>query len=183
MLSQHHDIYAASQPGGQLEFVSWYMGTITTHDYLLASMILCLELSQQCPNILAQDGILDGFVAPEKPEMIKMLEQSKWIWDEQDRTEGPALLPALSNSNHREASVVSETQKASKALGIMLSRVQAQGQHTPFSAKSSGNLGSTPIGMARIEPLKGMQLLILIQMYPKEQQHSSKLTAMLLLRA
>ncbi|KAF2479386.1 fungal-specific transcription factor domain-containing protein, partial [Neohortaea acidophila] len=31
-------------PGGQLESVKWYMGSISTHDFLLAAMVMCLEL-------------------------------------------------------------------------------------------------------------------------------------------
>ncbi|EGP87025.1 uncharacterized protein MYCGRDRAFT_71726, partial [Zymoseptoria tritici IPO323] len=30
--------------GGQLESVKWYMGSISTHDFLLAAMVICLEL-------------------------------------------------------------------------------------------------------------------------------------------
>ncbi|EMC94372.1 hypothetical protein BAUCODRAFT_74106, partial [Baudoinia panamericana UAMH 10762] len=47
VLQHHHTIYSASQPGGQLESVKWYMGSISTHDFLLAAMVICLELSQQ----------------------------------------------------------------------------------------------------------------------------------------
>lgn len=47
VLQHHHTIYTASQPGGQLESVKWYMGSISTHDFLLAAMVICLELSRQ----------------------------------------------------------------------------------------------------------------------------------------
>ncbi|KAF2719447.1 hypothetical protein K431DRAFT_228699, partial [Polychaeton citri CBS 116435] len=47
VLQHHHTIYQASQPGGQLESVKWYMGSLSTHDFLLAAMIVCLELNQQ----------------------------------------------------------------------------------------------------------------------------------------
>ncbi|EME49238.1 hypothetical protein DOTSEDRAFT_118472, partial [Dothistroma septosporum NZE10] len=47
VLQHHSTIYSASQSGGQLESVKWYMGSISTHDFLLASMVICLELSQQ----------------------------------------------------------------------------------------------------------------------------------------
>ncbi|EME87634.1 uncharacterized protein MYCFIDRAFT_28434, partial [Pseudocercospora fijiensis CIRAD86] len=47
VLRHHHTIYNATQAGGQLESVKWYMGSISTHDFLLAAMIVCLELSQQ----------------------------------------------------------------------------------------------------------------------------------------
>ncbi|KAF2703937.1 hypothetical protein K504DRAFT_166951 [Pleomassaria siparia CBS 279.74] len=38
-------IFHACEPGGQLHKVWWYMSSLQTYDYLLAAMVLCLELN------------------------------------------------------------------------------------------------------------------------------------------
>ncbi|KAL9120712.1 MAG: hypothetical protein Q9187_002732 [Circinaria calcarea] len=45
ILRHHSTIYNACQVGGQLSPVKWYMASLTTHDFLLAAMIICLELN------------------------------------------------------------------------------------------------------------------------------------------
>ena len=74
VLRHHHTIYTASQPGGQLESVKWYMGSISTHDFLLAAMIICLELSNQI-NV-EKDALVNpsGFLCPRRGAMMEALE-------------------------------------------------------------------------------------------------------------
>lgn len=45
ILARHADLYQASQPGGQLYDDRWMISSLTTHDFLLAAMVVCLELS------------------------------------------------------------------------------------------------------------------------------------------
>ncbi|KAH7126972.1 hypothetical protein B0J11DRAFT_290772 [Dendryphion nanum] len=57
-------IFEACQPGGQLNKVWWYMSSLNTYDFLLAAMILCLDLNflaatdPSSPRILELFGIL-----------------------------------------------------------------------------------------------------------------------------
>lgn len=44
ILKHHKTIFHACQPGGQLNKVWWYMASLQTYDFLLAAMILCLEM-------------------------------------------------------------------------------------------------------------------------------------------
>ncbi|KAK9235108.1 fungal-specific transcription factor domain-containing protein [Lipomyces kononenkoae] len=45
VLTRQVDIYEATQPGGQLYDDRWMVSSLTAHDFLLASMVLCLNLS------------------------------------------------------------------------------------------------------------------------------------------
>lgn len=64
-------IFHACQPGGQLNKVWWYMSSLNTYDFLLASMILCLEL-----NHLQTTDIN----SPKIAELLELLENTHGIW-------------------------------------------------------------------------------------------------------
>jgi hypothetical protein len=44
-LRHQYDIHCEMQPGGRLSKERWFLSSLSTHDFLLADMILCLELS------------------------------------------------------------------------------------------------------------------------------------------
>lgn len=122
MLTQHHEVHEASQPGGQMEMVSWYMGTISTYDFLLAAAILCMELSQQGGDQTSSFQL----EACDQTEMVKKLERSKAIWDETNRLRGSEDQPAVLHSAYQESIFVHDTEKAAKALGVMLAKINAR---------------------------------------------------------
>ncbi|CAD0098935.1 unnamed protein product [Aureobasidium mustum] len=72
-LEHHRTVYRASRPGGQLESVSWYMCFMGTYDFLLASIIICLELARQLNE--QPDPETDKIATRE--DMITALEASK----------------------------------------------------------------------------------------------------------
>jgi len=45
ILKHQYDIHCELQPGGRLHKEKWFATSLNTHDFLLANMILCLELS------------------------------------------------------------------------------------------------------------------------------------------
>lgn len=45
ILSRQTELYQASQPGGQLYDDQWMVSSLTAHDFLLAAMVVCLELT------------------------------------------------------------------------------------------------------------------------------------------
>lgn len=126
ILGHHQAIYSASQPGGRLEVVAWYMGSIGTYDFLLAAMIICLELSQHCtPDALPNsDGTQDPAM---RQEMIQALERSKCIWEEtRKHFLGDTIGPALSAGTWNEIGARSEITTAIRAVGVMLDKVKAR---------------------------------------------------------
>ncbi|KAF2679485.1 hypothetical protein K458DRAFT_461025 [Lentithecium fluviatile CBS 122367] len=64
-------IFHACQPGGQLHKVWWYMASLQTYDFLLAAMILCLELH----HIKAADAL-----SARAAELYGILETTHDIW-------------------------------------------------------------------------------------------------------
>lgn len=76
---RHQDvIFHACQPGGQLHKVWWYMSSLTTYDFLLAAMVVCLELNhirttEASPNF-------KGTPCPMVALMFSLLEKTYDIW-------------------------------------------------------------------------------------------------------
>lgn len=119
VLQHHHTIYVATQPGGQLESVRWYMGSISTHDFLLAAMILCLELSQQISD---NEAVTGEILCPKRAEMMDALEKSQKIWSDTSRKKVPNSFNA-SGTHSKGEHMFDETEKASRAMAAMLRRV------------------------------------------------------------
>lgn len=79
LLAHQVTMHQASQPGGCLGKFKWYNFSITNHDFLLAAMILCLDLM----SIQGKDG------QPDDPECIipdldklAAIKTSRAIWQE-----------------------------------------------------------------------------------------------------
>lgn len=145
ILRHHHAIWAASQPGGQLDSVRWYMGSISTHDFLLAAMIICLGLSQQSENADADTWSKDW---QQQDDMIEALEKSQKIWEETSLMGEQDLRPALSQATSHQASTIDETTQAAKAMAIMLRKikkkdVQGDDPSSMNSTNSSATLAAT----------------------------------------
>ncbi|KAI4727582.1 hypothetical protein E4T49_04601 [Aureobasidium sp. EXF-10728] len=121
-LDHHQTIYRASSPGGQLESVSWYMCSIGTYDFLLASMIICLELSRQLNK--EPDTEIDEIATRE--DMIAALEASKRVWEEaadDDYFTEPGFGTGRAGQTIENAAVA-EVRKACKAMALMLDKVR-----------------------------------------------------------
>ncbi len=135
VLNHHHTIYAASQTGGQLESVKWYMGSISTHDFLLAAMIICLELSEQIHNRSFRFSPT-GMQCPRRRAMMDALEKSQKIWDDasarkSNKSNKHLSMIAADNVENGEH-LFDETEKASRAMGVMLDKVKRQMAETPL---------------------------------------------------
>jgi hypothetical protein len=128
VLRLQHSIYAESQPGGKLYTVKWYMGSISTHDFLLAAMVVCLVLSKQ---MSADDQLRNTgseLFCPRRQAMIDAVEKSQKLWEQKDpctvigaRMEPGPEPAAMGNS---QSQMNSETEQASKAMAVMLDRVR-----------------------------------------------------------
>jgi hypothetical protein len=137
VLQMQHAIHAECQLGGKLYTVKWYMGSISTHDFLLAAMVVCLNLSQQ----MTEDDQLrlagSELWCPRRQAMADALEKSYQIWtseSEMPLTLGPA-------AGECKSTMSSETEKASKAMAVMLNRVR---KHFDGRTGGDGICGSRP---------------------------------------
>ncbi|KAJ5175012.1 uncharacterized protein N7482_000889 [Penicillium canariense] len=99
-LRHHSDIWNESLPGGQLYAERFFVNSLQNTDFMLSSMILCLELSQD-----SERGSAARLGVQEHTDLISLLETTHRIFKEA-----------------RRRSV--DTQRAFAALTIMLSRVK-----------------------------------------------------------
>lgn len=133
VLNHHHTIYSASQNGGQLESVKWYMGSISTHDFLLAAMVICLELSEQVNDRSVPFAPM-YMKCPKRVAMMDALEKSQLIWSEASQRKRPCDKSAVNGNEDRSGTaehLFDDTEKASRAMSVMLDRVKRQMTDTP----------------------------------------------------
>jgi hypothetical protein len=71
LLDHQASMHRAAQPGGILRTMRWYKFSITNHDFLLAAMILCLDLMRGQPECLIPEA-----------EKLRAIQRSRAIWAE-----------------------------------------------------------------------------------------------------
>lgn len=120
MLSHQALLHRESQPGGRLQSVKWYVSTLTTTDFLIAAMIVCLELHHSVESernghrgSTASSPSTSALAEDRKAEMLDALRHTKAIWD-----------------SLRDRSV--DAWKASNSIKIMLEKLENPSQ-TPES--------------------------------------------------
>ncbi|KAF2716589.1 hypothetical protein K431DRAFT_12929 [Polychaeton citri CBS 116435] len=127
MLGHQSMMHSESQPGGRLRSVKWYISSLTTHDFLLAAMLVCLDLYHQVEAEVKannKDGspqspmVSDGYADEDRrQQMFQAVEHCTSIWD-----------------SVREQSM--EAYKASTALKVMIEKLRA---HEIHRQQSSGH--------------------------------------------
>ena len=136
LLNHQATLHRESQPGGRLRSVKWYISSLTTHDFLLAAMLVCLDLYHQAEaerkgrssnSPASPNG--DLYQEDRRDEMLKAIEHCITIWD------------AV-----REQSM--EAFKASVSLRVMFEKLKAhQSQQAMLKQLPPDQL---PQGMAKI---------------------------------
>ncbi|KAJ4854771.1 short chain dehydrogenase domain-containing protein [Trichoderma breve] len=120
IIRHQSDLYDETLPGGQLYKDRWYISSLTSHDFLLAAMVLCLELSWKTtsdpPNLYP--GSMSS-TPKSREELSKILETSYSIWT------------AFSETS-------TEARKASRALALML-------QSAKRNRPGSRDMGEEPV--------------------------------------
>ena len=113
LLAHQATLHQEAQPGGRLRSVKWYISSLTTHDFLLAAMLVCLDLYHQADFARRGRGSAspsspnsDMYAESRRDEMIQAVEQCILIWD-----------------SVKEFSM--EAYKASTALRVMLDKLKA----------------------------------------------------------
>lgn len=79
ILARQADLHQAFQPGGRLQEDQWMLSSLTIHDFLLAAMVICLDLSVRLEShttAFVDERADHGFVSRE----IVALKTSQRIW-------------------------------------------------------------------------------------------------------
>ena len=128
MLEHQSTLYTECQPGGRLRSVTWNVTTsLTTHDFLLAAMIVCLDLY---------------FTAQAEAEGKTTDDMYKWALERRDAMFGAIERAVLIWETLKDQSM--EAYKASAVLKVMLDKLKnhqvlRQQLHNNFSFSSSAN--------------------------------------------
>lgn len=139
LLELQATLHQESQPGGRLRSVKWYISSLTTHDFLLAAMLVCVDLyhsadaeargrksTPQSPN----SGV-GMYGEDRREEMMRAVEHCITIWE-----------------SVREQSM--EAYKASIGLRVMVEKLKvhqvAQTQPPTIASFQGrpGNFGTFP---------------------------------------
>ena len=114
LLAHQATLHQESQPGGRLRSVKWYISSLTTHDFLLAAMLVCLDLYHcaeaerrgRKPSSPSSPIVEDLYREDRRQEMLNAVEHCITIWE-----------------SVREQSM--EAYKASHALRVMVDKLKA----------------------------------------------------------
>ena len=149
LLKHHASIFEASQGAGPLSSTRWFMSSLNAHDFLLAAMVLCLELNliEKSSSISADPDSLD---VQKVDEIKRRLRRSCDIYQ----------LPV----RH-----FARTGKALKAMELMLAKTGSlHDSHPTFQPNgtetnaTSGNLDlslTQPLGFLSIDPVVPQMML------------------------
>ncbi|KAL4941657.1 hypothetical protein BDV06DRAFT_178035 [Aspergillus oleicola] len=128
----HHqaELDAQIQPGGTLSHNKWFLSSLASHDFILAAMILCLELHHRSRN---SDRLHEDSLSRE--EFLSTLQTSRRIWNK-----------------HKGFST--EAMQAWRSISIMLGKLNAisfdtispssSAHDTASLSRSSANSGRQP---------------------------------------
>ncbi|CAG8952961.1 hypothetical protein HYFRA_00007677 [Hymenoscyphus fraxineus] len=81
LLSGQAMTYEAATPGGPLANDRWFLSTLSTHDFLLAALLICVEVMKATKAGLSLDNIND----PKNKELLSLLqalEKSHVVWEQ-----------------------------------------------------------------------------------------------------
>lgn len=91
LLEHQESVFHACEPGGQLHKVWWYTSCLGTFDYLLAAMVLCLEIHHLQKTDRSSSRI---------PELLGVVEKAHSLWSNRrgqykDAARGAAILKTM----------------------------------------------------------------------------------------
>jgi hypothetical protein len=136
ILARQADMHQAFQPGGRLQEDQWMLSSLTIHDFLLAAMVICLDLSVRLHShttAFVDERPDHGFVSRE----IGALKTSQRIW---------AAISHLSP----------ESRVASLALDLMARKVAER--QASFSCDEAAFMDIPPVSpeLPYMEPMSEM---------------------------
>ena len=82
LLRHQATLHYESRPGRRLHSMKWYINSLTTHDFLLAATLVCLDLWYTAEGEIAgrSSGDMYTWGLEKRGEMMQALEVSKDIW-------------------------------------------------------------------------------------------------------
>ena len=121
LLDQQAAMHQACRPGGILSSLKWYQFAIMNHDFLLAAVIICLDLVMIKQ---VQDSSLP--TTPEIQRKINAIKRSKSIWAEvvDCCRDAKRAVTILTNAIHKLSDAVSETSLKTPASNHSLQSTQ-----------------------------------------------------------
>lgn len=88
LLDHQATLHRESQPGGRLRSVKWYISSLTTHDFLLSAMLVCLDLyhtaeSERTGRNTSQPGspVAGLYDEGRREQMMQAVEHCIVIWE------------------------------------------------------------------------------------------------------
>ncbi|KAK5132779.1 hypothetical protein LTR08_008664 [Meristemomyces frigidus] len=148
LLDHQATLHSESQPGGRLRSVKWYISSLTTHDFLLAAMLVCLDLyhtaeaerrsenrrnTQQTQGSPTQPSctVTELYAEDRREEMLRAVEYCITIWE-----------------SVREHSM--EAYKASVSLRVMTEKLKAH--RRMMQSQSPHSISHQPISNGHHAP-------------------------------
>lgn len=113
ILARQADLHQAFQPGGQLYEDRWILSWLAAHDFLVAAMVVCLELSESLRSTTASRN-------EEFAKQLEALQTSHMIW--------------TSRTSHNPDS--KEARTAAQVLDLMIRKVKDSDVNNPTSSTS-----------------------------------------------
>ena len=123
LLDHQSTMHRAAQPGGILEKFKWYHFSITNHDFLLAAMILCLDIMSPIQRGVRPD-IAEWFAT--ESEKLLAIERSRAIW----------------------AEIVDDCRDARRAVNILTSVLNRLSAKSEEEKKLTANNSETPTALS-----------------------------------
>ena len=144
MLAHQATLHRESQPGGRMRSVKWYISSLTTHDFLLAAMLVCLDLyhiaeseRRRKSSSPASPLTTDLYTEDRREQMMQAVEHCITIWE-----------------SVREQSM--EAYKASMALRVMVDKLKAHRSQRDMSGQMPPVMQSQPDLRATRAPNYGL---------------------------
>lgn len=121
LLDQQAVMHHASYPDGPLSGLKWYQFAIITHDFLLAAVIICLDLT-----MINREKAGLSTTTPEILKRINIIKRAKSIWEEIVHCCSDARRPVtiLTNALNKWSNVTTKTSLPTSSINSLLEPLQ-----------------------------------------------------------
>jgi hypothetical protein len=127
ILNRQEELQKARQPSGQLHDARWMLSVLTTSDFILAGMVVCLDMLVQARLTRRSSGNMGGISEEELETKINAIRKAQKMWE-------------------ASASSSTEARIADRALGATLQRVEEM-RRLPRQAASTANTTTPSSGI------------------------------------
>lgn len=132
ILRHQYDLYKESEVGGRLEKNNWFFRSLQNNDFVLAAMVICLELFKNNDLVNTaeqqQDTIYPSESINQRNKLIDSLQKSREVWKE--------------NLKHSL-----EARKAFAAVTVMLKKAELDDEARKRSSQSPATAPNANISM------------------------------------